>query len=248
MNCACTDLCGGRGAISVPTAIGDLDRVIDFDSEVANGAFDLRMSEQKLHRSEIPGASVDQYCLRASQRMRTELGWIEPDACDPLLNQTGILPRGQPALGVVTSTSKQELASLATGQSQILVDRHPRLVSEFEPNRPASLLLADGCTIHRIAAGRDVIDTDGDNVATAQLAVDRQVEEGEIPFLPLDLQLRPDRPDVAWPQGRLGTDELAFVPRGAAGRLHGGRRVVFFHGLSPWLRDKPECARLCTNH
>ena len=46
MNCACTDLCGGRGAISVPTAIGDLDGVIDLDAEVANGAFDLRMSEQ----------------------------------------------------------------------------------------------------------------------------------------------------------------------------------------------------------
>ena len=113
MNCACTDLCGGRGAISVPTAISDLDRVIDFDAEVANGALDLRMSEQKLHRSEIPRAPVDQNRLRATQRVRAEFGWIEPDAGHPLVNQTGILPRGQPALGVVTSTSKQELAGLA---------------------------------------------------------------------------------------------------------------------------------------
>ena len=238
MNCACTDLCGGRGAISVPTAIGDLDRVIDLDAEVANGAFDLRMSEQKLHRSEIPGASVDQYCLRASQRMRTELGWIEPDACDPLLNQTGILPRGQPALGVVTSTSKQELTRFAPRQPQVLIDRHSRLVGHLEPNWPARLLLSDRCAIHRVTTRGHIVHADGDHVATAQLAVDRQVEEGEIPLLSLDLQLGPDRPNVARPQRRLGADELALVPRDAAGRCHGSRCMIFFHGLSPCSRDE----------
>jgi hypothetical protein len=29
--------------------LGDLDRVIDLDAEIPNGAFDLPMPEQKLH-------------------------------------------------------------------------------------------------------------------------------------------------------------------------------------------------------
>ena len=47
--------------------LGNLDRVVDLNAEVANGAFDLRMSEQKLYRSEVPGAPVDQNRLRAPQ-------------------------------------------------------------------------------------------------------------------------------------------------------------------------------------
>ena len=44
----------------------DLDGVIDLDAEVANGALDLRMSEQKLYGSEVPCAPVDQHSFRAA--------------------------------------------------------------------------------------------------------------------------------------------------------------------------------------
>ena len=46
------------------------------------------------------------------------------------------------------------------------------------------LLWPDRRTIERIPIRRHVIDADGDNVAAAQLAVDRQVEQREIPFEP----------------------------------------------------------------
>src|SRR5262245_38160746 len=53
---------------------------------------------------------------------------------------------------------------------------------------------------------RNVIDADSDQIATAQLAVDRQVEQREVPLPTLDLQLGPDRPDVAWSQRWFGAD------------------------------------------
>ena len=79
-------------------------------------------------------------------------------------------------------------------------------------HRPARLALADRRTIERIPIRRHVIDADNDNVAAAQLAVDRQVEQREIPFKPLYLQFGSDRPHMARPQWRLGADELALVP------------------------------------
>jgi hypothetical protein len=49
-----------------------------------------------------------------------------------------------------------------------------------------------------ISAWSNVIDAHGDNIAAAKFAVDRQIEECKIPLLALDLELGPDRPDVAW--------------------------------------------------
>ena len=80
---------------------------------------------------------------------------------------------------------------------------------------PARLLLADGCTIHRVTARSYVIDANGDDVTAAQLAIDRQIKEGKVALLALDLELRSDRPHVAGSQWRLGADKLPFVPRHA---------------------------------
>ena len=46
--------------------LGDLDRIIDLDAEISNGALDLRMSEQKLHGSEVACPPVNQHSLRAA--------------------------------------------------------------------------------------------------------------------------------------------------------------------------------------
>ena len=46
--------------------LGDFDCIIDLDAEISNGALDLRMSEQKLHGSEVPGPAVNQHSLRAA--------------------------------------------------------------------------------------------------------------------------------------------------------------------------------------
>jgi hypothetical protein len=107
------------------------------------------------------------------------------------------------------------------------------LIRELEPHGPARLLLADGRAVHGISAWRHVVDTQSDHVTTAQFTVYREVEEGKVALAPRHLQLRPYRPDVARPQRRLGTDELALVPGLAARRPQILNFMIVFHGLSP---------------
>jgi hypothetical protein len=96
-------------------------------------------------------------------------------------------------------------------------------------NRTDLPALPDRSAVHRITTRRRIVDANGDNATAAQFAVDRQVEQGEVPLMPLDLQLRPDRPDMAGPQRRLGTDKLALVPRRATRRPIGNRCLIVFH-------------------
>ncbi len=193
------------------------------------------MAEQKLDSPKISCSPVDQHCLRPTQRVRAELRRVETDAGHPFLHEPRVLPGGQSI--AVTTPGKQELTRCASCQAQILVDRLAGLIGQLKPNRPTGFLLSDRGAIHRIAARGDVLHAYRDDVATAQLAVDRQVEEGQIPLLALDLQLGPDRPHVARAQRWLSTDELALVPRHASGFgcgfSGGGLTGMVFHVLSP---------------
>jgi hypothetical protein len=59
---------------------------------------------------------------------------------------------------------------------------------------------------------RDVADAEIDEVATAQFAVDREVEHCQVSNLMRVLKLNSDGPDVLRLQRRLLTDQFAFVP------------------------------------
>ena len=54
------------------------------------------------------------------------------------------------------------------------------LIRQLELDRSSGLLLPDGRTIDRIAIRSDIFDSQGDDVATTQLAVDRKVERGKV--------------------------------------------------------------------
>jgi hypothetical protein len=62
--------------------------------------------------------------------------------------------------------------------------------------------LPDSCAIRRISACGDILDPDSDNVTAAKLAVDCQIEHGEVASVTLNLELCPDRPDVFGSQRR----------------------------------------------
>ena len=47
-------------------------RIVHFDAQISNGAFDLGVAKQKLDGPEIASATVDQGCLSASERMRSK--------------------------------------------------------------------------------------------------------------------------------------------------------------------------------
>jgi len=57
-----------------------------------------------------------------------------------------------------------------------------------------------------------IADLQPDKIAAAQLAVDRQVEHGQLSGAVLDLQANPDGPDFLQLEWRLWADQLALVP------------------------------------
>jgi hypothetical protein len=48
------------------------------------------------------------------------------------------------------------------------------LIAQFKPDWPSSFSLSDGCAVCRVAASGDILDPDGDDIATTKLAVDCQ--------------------------------------------------------------------------
>lgn len=101
----------------------------------------------------------------------------------------GVLFSRQPVWAIVT-TGEEQLIGLPSCQAQVLVDGRPGLVREFEPCRPARLALPDGCPIHGIPTRRHVIHAKGYDIASAQLAVDSEIEQREIALASRHLQLR----------------------------------------------------------
>jgi Protein of unknown function (DUF2817) len=76
------------------------------------------------------------------------------------------------------STWKQNLPRLPTAAAQIRVERLARLLGQFEPHRPPGFPLAHVGAVDCVALRRCVIDAQCHEIASAQFAVDRQVEEG----------------------------------------------------------------------
>jgi hypothetical protein len=111
-----------------------------------------------------------------------------------------------------------------------ILERRPRLLREFELDRPAGLFLNDRRAVAQSAADAQIVDLQTDEVAPPQFAVDRQVEHCEVAPARVDLKPGPDIPDFLRFEGTLLTNESAFVP----GRLS----LVLFqdeclgHGLS----------------
>src|ERR1700692_3516827 len=143
--------------------------------------------------------------------MRPEQPWVQSNAADPLGNEPRILAGGYARVRTAT-TCEQELAGPLVGGLQIIIDGLAGLFAQFKSDGPPGFLLPDRCAIRRVSTGGDILDPDGDDVTAAKLAVDRQIEHGEVASSAFDLELCPDRPDVLGSQRRLRSRKLALVP------------------------------------
>src|SRR5712691_3984224 len=99
--------------------------------------------------------------------------WVEPDVGDPLGDEPRVLPRRHAQSRL--SAGEQEFAGLLAGRLHVVVDRLTGLLGQLESNRTTSFLLSHGRAIDGITVGSHVVDSDGDNVTTAQLAVDGEI-------------------------------------------------------------------------
>jgi hypothetical protein len=128
--------------------------------------------------------------------------WVQSNAPDPLGDEASILARRHPAVRTAT-TCEQKLAGPLVGGRQIIIDGLAGQLAQFKSDGPPGFLLSDSCAIRRLAAGGDILDPNGDDVTAPKLAVDRQIEHGEVASAAFDLELRPNRPDVLGSQRRL---------------------------------------------
>ncbi len=72
--------------------------------------------------------------------------------------------------------------------AEIRVDRLPGLFGNLEANRPASLVLPNRCPRSGIAMRGNIIDSEGNEIAAPQFAVDGEIEQREITDFPVQLQ------------------------------------------------------------
>src|SRR5437764_239759 len=82
----------GRDLSSEFDLFRDAERVLDLDPEIADRAFQLRVAEQKLNRSQVPSLLIDLRRLRPPHRMRPVGGAVEPNTGDPSMDDSRILP------------------------------------------------------------------------------------------------------------------------------------------------------------
>jgi hypothetical protein len=135
------------------------------------------------------------------------------------------------------------LARLLVGCDQVFIDRLPRLLGEFEPYGPTSFPLAHGSPLHCMAIRSNVIDPDGNEVATPKLAVDGEIEQRQLSHLSLKLEPGSYGPDMLLPQGRSGSNQPVFVP-GVPLRAGRSWNFVLLHGRIPPLLTVNDHARL----
>ena len=74
---------------------GNFESVVDLDAEVSHGALELRMAEEQLHGSQIPGSPVDEGWLGTPDRVRSVPGRIKADFLHPAVNNASVLPRAE---------------------------------------------------------------------------------------------------------------------------------------------------------
>jgi len=85
-------------------------------------------------------------------------------------------------------------------------------LGQFKLHGPLGLLLHNHRSRQNLIAVGDVAHTEIYEIASTQLAVNREVEQCQISGLMRVLKLNPDGPDVLRLQRRLLPNQLAFVP------------------------------------
>ena len=90
--------------------------------------------------------------------------------------------------------------------------RLSRLLSDFEPDRPAGLALPDRCAINAHSIRGNLLRQQADDITAAQFAVDCQVEQREIAGLVGQLQPGANGPDMFGLQGWLLASQPSLVP------------------------------------
>lgn len=175
-----TPVCGRYpGMNSRLRLLRHLQRVIDLNAEVTDGALQLGVPKEQLNRTQVLRPFVNERGLGAAQRVGTVFAWIKINACHPGLDDPRVLTRRQ-MRGSGQTAREQELPR----REMLLGDpRFHRLsgrVRQLELNRLRRLLLHDRCPGDRLSTVCDILYFEPDQVTATKLIVDGQIEQGQV--------------------------------------------------------------------
>jgi hypothetical protein len=108
----------------------------------------------------------------------------------------------------------------------------PGRVHQLELDRPLRLLLHDDSQIAHTPIRHDIADQRADDVAAAQLAVDRKAEQCPGAQTPVLIEPEAYRPELLLLQRAFGAQQASPIPRPAL--LVGGVQWRVAHRSSPW--------------
>jgi hypothetical protein len=133
------------------------------------------MSEEELHRTKVPGLLVDLRCFRPAHRVRAVGRAVQPGTLDPGMYDPQVLPRRK--VRPRSETAGEQVAPIPEfGFQQPILDRRSRLRGNFELDRSPRFLLDHGATVANPAARPYVINLKTEEIAAAELAINRKVE------------------------------------------------------------------------
>src|SRR5262249_17076476 len=94
-------------------------------------------------------------------------------------DKSRILARPQAPADQATAR-EQKVARRFACVSQVVIDGLTGLVRQLELDRPSCLPLPDRCAVDRVTVGCNVLDLEGHDIAATKLAIDRQIEHGQV--------------------------------------------------------------------
>jgi hypothetical protein len=151
--------------------LGDLESIIDFDAEVPYRRFQLGVSEEQLHGAEVLGAPIDQRRLRPAHGVRAIVGAVQSQVLNPVLEDPCVLP-GSEMRRIVEPAGEEEGFRLQPGKPNPRLQSVPGSWRDLELHGALGLVLHDSGARRNLVSMTDVSDLEGDEIASAKLAVD----------------------------------------------------------------------------
>ena len=130
---------------------------------------------------------------------------------------------------IVDPAGKQKHTPDHLGRRNPVPDGLTRVFRDLELDWSLCLALDDRDTIADTAPNHEFGDLQPDEIAATQLAVDREVEQGEVPEIPRQFEAGAHRPYLLWEQRAFLARKPPFVPRAAfrfdSGKLDLGHEI-----------------------
>ena len=170
----------------------------------------------RVHRATISRIAAEARTVSPKTGAAPEAVAMEA-AAEPLLSESSTLsPHQWVATGFKRKLLKQRDFQIGTFGTKVttrpIMDRGPSLFHDFELDRSPCLFLDHGATVAHPAASAYVVDLQADEIATSELAIDREVEQSKISFPALQLKPNPNGPDIFRLERALLADQAALVP------------------------------------